>query len=261
MNSSITRVAALAVGGFLAIGATSAHAKADLRVNLDEMPDGHVRTEILNPSCAENEPLATVRIAIENIGPDTARTSAIVGGIRDVVTVEAVDAPFTRDKSFIGLQNNSANNIDSYEIAIFEFEIGKNMLKAGRIGEVLPGSRAPASWNEQRNMPVAQRRAIQRALTSLGFDTRGTNGSFGNGTRAAIEAFQRDMSAGADGVLTSAQMAALRQRSGESGVPPGFGQTQEFQILVIVDPANRIDESDESNNKWKSEPIAITCGR
>lgn len=264
MNSSIHRAARFAIAGALALGAGASWAQnslPDLRVNVDVMPNGERRSGVLNASCSERDALARVRIAIENIGGGVARTSTIVGGIRDVVTVEAVDAPFTREESFMGLRNNSANNIDPYEIAIFEFDIGKNMLKAGRIGDLVPGAQPPANWNDQRNLQVNTRRAIQRALTGLGFNTNGTNGSFGNGTRSAIEAFQRSTGDGADGVLTSEQMIKLKQRSREAELPNGYGQRHEFEILVIVDPGNRIREGDERNNKWKSGPISMDCGR
>ncbi|MCV6593188.1 MAG: peptidoglycan-binding protein [Silicimonas sp.] len=53
------------------------------------------------------------------------------------------------------------------------------------------------------------RRAIQRDLSLLGFNTRGIDGIFGRGTRAAITAWQRRDGAEATGFLTSDQIADL----------------------------------------------------
>lgn len=54
-----------------------------------------------------------------------------------------------------------------------------------------------------------QRRAIQAGLTRQGFDTRGVDGIFGRGTRAAIAAWQRANDAQPTGYLTAAQAGLL----------------------------------------------------
>ena len=54
-----------------------------------------------------------------------------------------------------------------------------------------------------------QRRAIQAGLTRQGFDTRGVDGIFGRGTRAAITAWQRANDAQPTGYLTAAQAGLL----------------------------------------------------
>ena len=54
-----------------------------------------------------------------------------------------------------------------------------------------------------------QRREIQRALTLLDFETRGIDGIFGRGTRAAISAFQEEEGFEVTGYLTREQIRRL----------------------------------------------------
>jgi uncharacterized caspase-like protein len=67
-----------------------------------------------------------------------------------------------------------------------------------------------------------KRRQIQRWLTDLGLETRGTDGSFGRNTRNAILAFQRRNGLPATGYLDSASLARLRDSAAElAAVRPG----------------------------------------
>ena len=54
---------------------------------------------------------------------------------------------------------------------------------------------------------------IQKDLTTLGFDTRGVDGIFGNGTRAAIRAWQQREGLSHTGYLTAGQIPILRQQA------------------------------------------------
>jgi peptidoglycan hydrolase-like protein with peptidoglycan-binding domain len=54
-----------------------------------------------------------------------------------------------------------------------------------------------------------QRRSIQRQLTLLGFDTRGIDGIFGRGSRAAITAWQKSQGGQASGYLTAVELQRL----------------------------------------------------
>lgn len=58
-----------------------------------------------------------------------------------------------------------------------------------------------------------QRRAIQRALTILGFDTRGIDGVFGTGTRGAIRNWQASAGLPASSYLTNDQIARLQSQA------------------------------------------------
>jgi peptidoglycan hydrolase-like protein with peptidoglycan-binding domain len=58
-----------------------------------------------------------------------------------------------------------------------------------------------------------ERRAIQRALTILGYDTRGIDGIFGNGSRTAITRWQSDAGETDTGYLTRAQINQLQSQA------------------------------------------------
>lgn len=60
---------------------------------------------------------------------------------------------------------------------------------------------------------AADRQAIQRDLTILGFDTRGVDGIFGPGTRTAITNWQRRNSLEATGFLTARQVVILSRQA------------------------------------------------
>lgn len=60
-----------------------------------------------------------------------------------------------------------------------------------------------------------ERRAIQRALTILGYDTRGIDGIFGSGTRGAIRSWQTDVREQETSYLTRAQISRLQQQAAQ----------------------------------------------
>ena len=57
-----------------------------------------------------------------------------------------------------------------------------------------------------------ERRAIQQDLTDLGFNTRGVDGLFGNGTRTAVQSWQQRERLARTGYLNADQIARLRQQ-------------------------------------------------
>lgn len=61
------------------------------------------------------------------------------------------------------------------------------------------------------------RRQIQRDLTALGYNTNGTDGSFGRGTRAAITAWQRANRLAQTTYLNADQISLLRRQAAERG--------------------------------------------
>lgn len=63
-------------------------------------------------------------------------------------------------------------------------------------------------------LTAAERREIQRRLTLLGYDTRGSDGVFGRNTRRAIAAWQRDEGLRASGYITADQLRELRRQTG-----------------------------------------------
>jgi peptidoglycan hydrolase-like protein with peptidoglycan-binding domain len=58
-----------------------------------------------------------------------------------------------------------------------------------------------------------ERRAIQRNLTALGYDTRGVDGVFGRGSRGAIADWQRDNRFEATGYVTREQIARIADQA------------------------------------------------
>jgi peptidoglycan hydrolase-like protein with peptidoglycan-binding domain len=61
------------------------------------------------------------------------------------------------------------------------------------------------------NLTRAERTAIQRDLTTLGYNTRGIDGIFGAGTRGAISAWQAAAGLPGTGYVTADQIAAIRR--------------------------------------------------
>lgn len=59
-------------------------------------------------------------------------------------------------------------------------------------------------------LTAAERREVQLRLTLLGYDTRGTDGVFGQNTRTAISRWQGDNAMRATGYLTADQVKVLR---------------------------------------------------
>lgn len=64
------------------------------------------------------------------------------------------------------------------------------------------------------SLTYAERREVQRRLTSLGYNTGGTDGGFGRNTRRALAYWQRDEGLRASGYLTADQLRALRRQTG-----------------------------------------------
>ncbi len=68
----------------------------------------------------------------------------------------------------------------------------------------------PAAREAALGLTRDARLAVQRALTELGYDTRGIDGVFGPGTRSAIAAWQRATGRSPSGYLDGPQVAALQ---------------------------------------------------
>ncbi len=66
---------------------------------------------------------------------------------------------------------------------------------------------------EALGLSAAQRRAIQRGLTLIGFDTRGVDGVFGPRTRTAIAEFQRTNGLRATGYLNGNQISRIQNQA------------------------------------------------
>ncbi len=75
---------------------------------------------------------------------------------------------------------------------------------------------APAALLEERllGLNLSERADVQRRLTRLGYNTYGSDGTFGGNTRRAIAAWQADEGATITGYLTADQVRLIRVETG-----------------------------------------------
>ena len=110
---------------------------------------------------------------------------------------------------------SDANTVEAYESYIAAHPAGEFVdMAEGRIAALVDTPEARAERAEQAlDLNRDARRAIQRDLSLLGFDTRGIDGIFGRGTRAAVAAWQRQERFEATGFLTREQIALLSEQA------------------------------------------------
>jgi serine/threonine protein kinase len=82
---------------------------------------------------------------------------------------------------------------------------------------------AARDGEEALKLTAADRQRIQVALTALGYDTRGSDGTFGQRSREMIEAWQKSRGHTVTGYLTAAQVPALL-REAPATSPPARSQ-------------------------------------
>lgn len=143
-------------------------------------------------------------------------------------------------KQYIGQEQDKAafaqaqqqNTVAAYRAYIQQFPNGAYVANARAQVRALGGSTRTdaerATDNEATaaagsNLTAQQRREVQRRLTGLGYDTSGTDGSFGPGTRRAIALWQRDRNYSQTGTLSTAQANELL--SGRGATSTGKGNT------------------------------------
>ncbi|SEP15927.1 Adenylate cyclase, class 3 [Rhodospirillales bacterium URHD0017] len=132
---------------------------------------------------------------------------------------------------------------------------------AARTAPTAPTLKEQAETAERDlRLEPADRRRLQVALTSLGFDTRGDDGVFGPRSREMIANWQRARNQSATGFVTKAQQQALlqqatatlskddEQRKAKAGIPPA---TEAFAAL----PAS---PSESTDGLWRG---TYECGR
>ncbi|MGE4610870.1 MAG: peptidoglycan-binding domain-containing protein [Paracoccaceae bacterium] len=76
--------------------------------------------------------------------------------------------------------------------------------------DTTPSPRATLADEKEIELSRTDRREIQRRLVLLGYDTRGVDGVFGDGSRSAIRRWQQDSSLPISGYLDLNQLAVLR---------------------------------------------------
>ncbi|NJS40729.1 MAG: peptidoglycan-binding protein, partial [Rhodobacteraceae bacterium] len=114
--------------------------------------------------------------------------------------------------AYIAAQN--ANTAAAYRDYLAKFPKGQFRTNAqnalARLGAPVEGTPASEAQAEQRlGITTAQRVAVQRELTRLGYNTFGADGAWGRNTRTAIATWQRDRGEKATGYVTEAQLRAL----------------------------------------------------
>jgi formylglycine-generating enzyme required for sulfatase activity len=123
----------------------------------------------------------------------------------------------------------------------------------------------PRAAEAALNLRPNEREAVQRALTELGFDTRGIDGKFGENTRRAIAEWQRSRGGEPTRFLTAAQYASLlaeAERKVAVGVydeDPPYEPGDEFRdcddcpLMVVVPAGSFTMGSTEAERKWAVE--------
>ena len=106
---------------------------------------------------------------------------------------------------------DSANTVEAYEAYVAAHPNGTFVAQArDRIERLTDTPELRAERGEQAlELTREQRREIQRMLTLLDYNTRGIDGIFGRGTRAAIRAWQETQGFEATGFLTRDQITRL----------------------------------------------------
>lgn len=232
LRGIVAGVSLCALGGGIAV------AQPDLVINVTD-------SEVRGVSCAKDSPLAAGRIAIKNIGTTRAVVKLLDRATRSMLAVYVPENIDMIDKRTKGEQ------LDAFDQEGIQFEVGAGVDKRGRFFGNPPARVSTAIPTVTGARPTDRIRAIQRALTNLGFDTKGIDGVFGSNTREAVSAYQRSQNAKATGQLTERQLDTLldRQSPGSEIVPAsGARGVIEVKLYAVVDPYNLVQESNEANN-------------
>ncbi len=131
----------------------------------------------------------------------------IIGGIAEGLLLQEQDR-----NAYIAAQ--TANTASAYRNYLSRYPKGQYRVNAeqalARLGAPVDDSAAQAMQAEARlGITFAQRVAVQRELTRLGYRTFGTDGVWGRNTRSAIAAWQRDKRYTVTGYVTAAQLRLL----------------------------------------------------
>lgn len=140
----------------------------------------------------------------------------IIGGIADGLLQQELDK-----QAYIAAQN--ANTVAAYQNYLKKYPKGIYRVNAERalakLGAPVDGSTEAAAAAEAKlRITTAQKVAVQRELTRLGYPTGGTDGVWGRNTRTAIATWQRDRKEKVTGYVTEAQLKVLAR--GVVVVPP-----------------------------------------
>lgn len=141
----------------------------------------------------------------------------ILGGLAQGLLTQEADRT-----AYVAAQN--ANTITGYRNYLASYPKGAYRTNAEQalslLGAPIQGSAGQPSQVEARlGITYAQRVAVQRELTRLGYRTYGTDGVWGKNTRNAIATWQSNGGEAATGYVTEAQLRVL-MRTGTVVTPP-----------------------------------------
>jgi peptidoglycan hydrolase-like protein with peptidoglycan-binding domain len=136
----------------------------------------------------------------------------MIGGIAQGLIQQELDRT-----TYIAAQE--ANTAAAYREYLTKFPRGQYRTNAeralARLGAPVEGTAVSDAQIEARlSIDRAQRIAVQRRLTQLGYSTRGSDGVWGRNTRDAIATWQRDRGEKVTGYVTASQFNILSQGAG-----------------------------------------------
>ncbi len=174
-------------------------------------------------------PTATTKVVSENISQPgrpfvgAARQNGIVvtGYAPDTLVLMdgATPPPVTTSNRLKDIQDwraaSAANTVEAYEGYLEAHPRGEFVdMASNRIRALTDTPEARAERTEQAlDLNRDARRDIQRDLSLLGFNTRGIDGIFGRGTRAAVAEWQRRERFEATGFVTAEQIELLNRQA------------------------------------------------
>ncbi|MGR3436151.1 MAG: peptidoglycan-binding domain-containing protein [Shimia sp.] len=187
-----------------------------------------------------SQPFSAVGRGLDKIGhlPERVFLGASQGGAdREAIFFDAARR--------IGTEEAYEGYLDAYPDGRFEAE-ARAALRDLRLTPEQRAAQAEAALGLNRE----ERRLIQRDLTDLGYNTRGVDGIFGNGTRQAIRRWQAQRGLEATGFVSGNQVTTLRAQAEARRADRAAAEAREAEAARAADRAlwasfgTRIDEGE-----------------
>lgn len=107
--------------------------------------------------------------------------------------------------------------------------------------EVDPGALAPAEIEAALKLTRTQRTAIQKQLTTLGYDAGVADGLWGSKTRVAIKSWQKANKKTQTGYVTASQVKLIADQAGKVAPPPPTNEAALEEQLLDLSVEERAD--------------------
>ncbi len=185
-----------------------------------DLPQG-VTLAVTDPATAADfveRTLAVPGAALASGLPEDARTGGFLPtGLSFLPEAGAAPEPETDSESDYWRLALLRGEASAYRAYLDRYPEGANAQEArDRIARLTGSSEeTPAEAEERMDLNREERQDVQRDLSVLGYDTRGVDGIFGPGTRAAISGWQADNELESTGYLTRDQVARLDETGAE----------------------------------------------